>query len=727
MSKYLSTIMKVLPVVQARQISDLLQSLQATGELRDAQDYKSTLAKLIKLVNAENPKPMYQQLRAVIWGLVKSDVHNTMMRAAKNDIEAVFLQTDEVGKRLDDHHFYMMQGLISDLEKALQDQEDRIRELKMKATKNNEFTNIAYNSFARTSLKRLERAAPNSQLYYFDSRTDTPVTEDDIPSAYISEHGKKMVLASTNEPKILPIGAKLLFDEESYGTTVTATVNNNISNIIDGTKDTFWSRTVYADEPVERMSTVIEFDLGTGRDINYCIIEGATTEPFFVTEMLGVGLDGHTVDLLLRRSVTSSALIDNDYLPDEENEVLVDGWERIDFQQTFVKAVRVKFTYGTFREADFYVPAAADITDVYEATTTADLTATSIAPIAEEVVLSSEMASLCGITSSEDTHINSNVYTFSLDNVWFGNSLYNDTSIFVSQPIHLDSPGVVSIKATEKNVGTYIEGTDSFVTQYIEVEELSDLSDDTPKNAGSVEYELIRESTNEEGFTVRDHFPVPLLGQTIVLRERLVLTKRIDDAVQNDTGALRFCPRVHVQACDVYLFKNGKFLSPGDDLWQWAVSEDIDGQLGPWVNSSQTLMPDCKRWWNFKYWTLNPQKLWIKVGNVAPGDVYTVSYLIRTSQIIEADIRWPYDASALDPLDYPLTPAECRVFMDSGKMIYMGEEGRINFLPNPDIDMTKSADIYTQVTLRRNASQHPLSPELLEYAFLSAPYNPGIE
>lgn len=718
--------MKVLPVVQARQISDLLQGLQAAGELRDSQDYKTALAKLVKLVNAENPKPMYQQLRAVIWSLVKSDAHNTMMQAAKNDIEAVFLQTDEIGRRLDDHHFYLMQGLISDLEKALQDQEDRIRELKLKATKNNEFTDISYNSFAKTSLSRMERATTNSQLYYFDSRTDIPVTEDDLPSAYVSEHGKKIVLASANEPKILPIAAKLLFDEESYGTTTTATVNNNISNIVDGTKDTFWSRTVYADEPVERMSTVIEFDLGVGRDINYCIIEGATTEPFFVTEMLGVGLDGHTVDLLLRRSVTSSALIDNDYLPDEENEVLVDGWERIDFQQVFVRTVRIKFTYGTFKEADFFIPSAADVAEVYEATTAADLSAADIAPIAEEVVLSSEMASICGIASSDETHINSNVYTFSLDNVWFGNSLYNDTSIFVSQPIHLDSPGVVSIKATEKNIGTYVEGTDSFVSQYTDIEELDDLADDIPKNAGSIEYELIRESVDGDGFTTRDHFPVPLLGQTIVLRERLVLTKRIDDDVQNDAGALRFCPRTESRTCHVYLFKNGKFVSPGDDLWQWAVSEDIAGQL-EWKNSSEAFDVSCKHWWNFRYWTLRPQKLWIKVKNVAPGDVYTISYAIRTSQTTEADLQWPYDVDALSSLDYPLTPIECRVFMDKGQMVYMGEEGRINFLPDPDTDITRSADIYTQITLRRNASQHPLSPELLEYAFLSAPYNPGIE
>ena len=722
--------MKVLPVVQARQISDLLQDLKAKGELRDVQDYQRALADLVQLVNAENPKPMYQQLRAVIWGLVRSDVHNTMMTAAKNDIEAVFLQADEIGRRLDDHHFYLMQGLISDLEKVLQDQEDRIREFKMKATKNNEFTDIVYNSFARTSLKKIERSIPNSQLFFFNNRTGEPVKEEDLPSAYISEHGKKIVLPSQNEPKILPIYAKLLFDEESYGTDYTASVNNDISNIIDGAKGTFWTRTVYTDEPVERMSTVIQFDLGAGRDVNYCVVEGATAEPFFITEMWGVGLDGQTIDLLLRRSVTSSDFVENDYLPEEDNEILVDGWERIDFQQTFVKAIRIKFTYGSFKEADYFVSDATNLSSIYEATHSVDMSPLDVAPITKEIVLSREMADVCNIPSTEYTHVNSNNYTFSLDNVWFGNSLYNDTGIFVSQAINLDAPGVISIKAKERNVGIYVDGTDSFISQSLNVDNIIDLdstiSDDTPKNAGSVEYELIRASIDDDGFTKRDHFPIPILGQTSVIRERLVLTKRIEDATQNDTGVLRFCPRTKVELLWVYVFKNGKLLRPTDNQWYWATSKNVAGEL-EFFPASDALNNTNKRWWNFRYWNLNPQKMWIKVKNISPGDVFTVSYVLRTSQITELDLKYPYDSSAANPLDYPLTPAEARVFMDEGRMIYMGEEGRLHFLPDPETGITQAADIHTQITMRRNSPHHPVSPEVLEYAFLSAPYKPGIE
>jgi hypothetical protein len=722
--------MKVLPVVQARQISDLLQDLQAKGELRDAQDYKKALAKLIGLVNAKDPKPMYKQLRAIIWGLVRSDVHNTMMQAAKNDLEAVFLQVDEIGRRLDDHHFYIMKGLISDLEKALQDQEDRIRELKMIATKNNEFSDVVYNSFARTSLKKLDRSDPSANLLFFDARTDLPVTEDDVPSAYVSEHGKKIVIASKNEPKILPIHAKLLFDEESYGTSLVSEVNNSISNILDGTPNTFWSRTVYADEPVEKMSTIIQFDLGTGRDINYCIIEGATTEPFFITEMSGVGLDGHEVDLLLKRSVTSSTMIDNDYLPEETNEVAVDGWARIDFQQTFVKAVRIKFSYGTFKEADYYTTTASDATAVYEADYPVDMTAADIAAIASEVVVSDEMAELCSIPPTETTHINSNVYMFALDNVWFGNSLYNDASLFVSQAVHLDAPGVLSIKAEEKNVGVYSEGTDSFVTETIEITDVEDLADDSPKNAGSVEYEAVRDSVDEDGYTKRDHFPVPLLDQSMVIRERLILTKRATDPIQNDAGCLRFCPRTAARVSWVYVFRNGTLLSPGEDMWEWAVSTDIAGNL-EWHSSSSiydgVYTEPTRQWWNFRRWTLSPQKLWLKVFPIDPGDVYTVSYMIRTSTLNESDIQDPYDDEAVDPIDYPLTPIEGRVYMNKEKTIYMGDGGRLCFLPDPETGLTKAADIYTQITLRRNSSYYALSPEVIEYAFLSAPYNPGIE
>lgn len=713
MSKYLTTIMKILPVVQARQISDLLQEMRAKGELRDSKDYQTALADLAKLVNASSPKPTYEQLRAIVWGLCRSDAHNMMMQAAKNDIEAVFLQTDEIGRRLDDHNFYLLQGLIGTLEYALQDQEDRIRELRLMASKNNEFTSVSVNSFARTTLNRIERSSAGSELLFFDNRTGLAKTEDELPSAYISEHGAKILLPSRNEPRVLPVGAKLLFDSNSYGSKYSAVVNNDLSNVIDGTKDTFWTRTVYLEDPVSFVSTVIEFDLGVGRDINYCIVEGATASPFYVSEILGVGLDGHTTDLLLRRSRSSEDASGSLFLADKNKEVLVDGWERIDFAQVFVKAVRIKFSYGSYNEADYYVSSKATLNNVYEKEVSADMSAGDIAPIMQDILVSKEMSQLCQVATEEDTHVGGSVYSFALDNVWFGNSIYKDNAIFVSLPIHLESPGSVAIKAQEKNVGIYYELNEEEIEEQIEAAASEDLDSDDAKNACSVEYELIKHSVEEGGEIRKTHFPIPCYEQTTVIRERLVLTKRIEDETQNDSGFLRFCPRVRYNYRDISVFKNGVLLTTGS--WSWATRQDLNG-LFSWHDNADVTNED---WWSFRRWNIFPQKMWIKLKTISPGDVITVSYTIRTSSLTEADISAPYEE--------PLTPVEGYVYMDEAKTVYLGEDGQLLFIPDFETGFTTACDIYTQITLRRNAPQFPISPEVCEYAFLSAPYRPGLE
>jgi hypothetical protein len=690
--------MKVLPVVQARQIADLLDDLRAQGEIRDAKDYEEALRELSLLVNAEDPQPIFVQLRALIWHLCRSDAHNAMMTAAKNDIEAVFLQTDEIGVRLDDQHFFFMQNVINNVEQVLNEQEDRIKHLKLLASPDNEFQHIAVNSFAQTSLHKLERSQSGAELLFFDNRTGRALTEGDMPTAYVSEHGKKIILPSTNEPKVLPVTAKLLTDDESYGTTVQATVNNNISNVIDGTQGTFWTRTAYIDTPVSRMSTVLEFDFGTGKDINYCIVEGAGVAPFFITEMWGVSLDGHKIDLMLRRAFVSADLEDEVAVLD--NEIKVEGWERIDFEQVFVRGVTIKFTYVSMEEADYHTT---DQTDLFNLTNedlqVVDLSNNDVAAASRQLLASSELADICNVPEAVTQHINSSAYVFALDNVWFGNSLYSDAAIFVSTPLSLEKPGVLSMKTQEANVGAfYPEG-------------VTTISADG-QNAGSVEYEVVRQITSGEG-TVQDHFPVPFLGQQHVVRERLLLThKEGTSTLIEDIGMLRFCPRINPNV-SFSIYRNDELMpvswSPGG--YVVAYSKDTLGNFEWTDDMDSTSIVD------FRNWTLAPQKLWVRVIKPSKNDVYTVSYEIRTDALTD------YDLSSLST---SLTVDEARVYMDANKTAYMGEEGRVVFIPDPGTGLTQSCSAYLQITLRRNSAHYALSPEVHEYALLIAPFQEGI-
>jgi hypothetical protein len=689
MGKYLTSIMKVLPAVQAKQISLLLDELKANGEIRDLSEYEKELKNLTKLINAGSPSPLFRQVRSLVNYLCSSDAHNTMLQIAKGDVEAIFSQIDEIGQRVQDQHSLIMNS-ISDIEKGLNEQEDLIKKLEILTSKDNEFTSIIINSFSQTADQRLNRSNPDAELLFFNNRTGQLLSEKVLPDAYVSPHGHKLMLSTSNEPKILPLSARLLTDSGTYATDLNVDAYSDIKNLIDGTKGTFWTRTVYLDTVVESVNTIVEFDLGFGRDINYCILEGAAEESFSVSEMWGIGADGFKRDLLSRFANTSSDSLleeDEDF---SSNSISVEGWRRIDFEQFFAKKVIIKFAHSSYKEVDFFHKDNVDYYDLLE-DSDSEFTNTTIAPLTNQILISADLAQACGVPKDNVTHISKIAYKLSLDNIWFGNGLYNTSSIYVSKPTEIVNPGIVSIKATEANVGAFSSGA----------------------NAGSVEYEIVRQRTLTSGVET-DYFSCPLLNQIRVIRERLTLFRHEDNALVSDCGCLRFCPRVIIpnDGVDgtysslnlVSVYKNGEPMELGDGVDEYMISfsQDSGGDL-EWYN----YLPDG--WNDFSSWNLPAQKLWIKVKNPLSTDVFTVDYRIRTSTKDELDIYNDLDDN------------QCIVYMNSSRTVYIGEDSKLCFVPNP-VSATITSKLSTQITLRQNSSYSSLSPEVCEYMLLMAPF-----
>lgn len=705
MSRYLKSIMRTMPVVQSRQIAELLDDLRAKGEVRDAEEYKQALSDLSKLVNAEDPIPSFEQIKALVWNLCSSDAHNSMMKAATNDIEAVFLQTDEIGQRLEDQHTLVMKSMLKELEHVVNEQEDSIRRFQLIGSNNTEFRDVFLNSFGSTSLKRINRSQPDSTTLYFNNRDGKSVSEDVVPDAEVSQNGKKLLLPTLQEPRILPISVSLLSDKESYDTLINASVNNSISSIIDGTPGTFWTRTVHLKEPVNRVSTPLKFSFGNGADINYVIIQGATQYPFYVSEIWGIAPDGHKINLMLRRTNTSvdsseETLIDNPL----EEEVYVDGTVRIDFEQVFVKDVHIKFAYSSYEEGDFWIDSNVNSHKIYEEDNTLEIE--DISTQINTTLLSSDLSAKLGVPKNVKQHLNDNIYYFALDNVWFGNGLYSDSAIFVSEPLLVDNPGVVSVQAKERNVGELYIGTDK------ELGDTASRNSLKATNAGSIEYELIRKRIGSNNDQVIDHFPVPFLGQTRVIRERFVPTKYVrentnTEQVIKNAGCLRFCPLIKNTIFwihDIEVYRNDELIHLGSAPNQFKVAfrlkagtNDLD-----WTDNPGTDIVD------FSNWDIPKQKLWIQVNNPSPTDIYTVSYSIRTSSRSEADLN--------------LNPEQVVVYVDNNRTVRIEDDGKLVFDKDTSNEFLDRSELFLQITLRRNTASKSVSPELYEFALLVAPY-----
>lgn len=652
MAKYLDSVLKILPAVQARQLTDLLNELKVSGEVRNADEYEMKLKELASLVNSTDPKSSFSQIRALVWDYATSDAHNTMMKALQNDIEALFNQVDEIGTKTNDHHFLMMKNLFADMERGIDDQENNIRRLEWLAGQNNEFSIALVNGFKSASLNRIARSVLGANTLYFDNRTYKNKTAAELPSAMVSENGQKLILDASNYPATRPISVKLLNDANSYGTKIQPEVDNPIENLIDSKRGTFWTRNVYLDEVVEKVTTVLQFDLGTAKDIDYIIVQGATEAPYFIDKIEGVGPDGSLISLY-------------------EIETEVPRNIRIDFQKTFLKGVKVTFSIRTYNRAEYFIDKKSSVLKVLQPNDKFDEVekAQSLGPLATEVLSSQNLADILNVPSGKSQQINSFLYPFALDNVWFGNSLYNDSGIFVSKPLKGNDFGVIAVQVKEN------------------------IASESPN---SIEYEIIKRDLSPK--YIETKFPIPYLRQTSVVSERLILTKREENSTISDAGALRFCPYIPedydlLMSQPVKIYENGIELVPGNN-YQIAIGLNNTEDALDW----QENYSDAK---DFSNYTLNPVKMWIRINEVKSNAVYTVDYPIRTSDSYVDDKT---------------------IWLDKDKTIFLSEGGRVNFKrENPDV--TIESEVYLQITLRRNASSRSTSPELNEYAILGAVYN----
>jgi len=664
-NKYLDSILKVMPAVQAKQIADLLQDLQVSGQVRNASEYEAKLKELSALVNSSVPQPSFNQIRALVWNLCSSDAYNTMTKAAKNDIEAAFLQVDEIGQKLSDHHRLFMSNVLKDLERNIQSQENTIRRLEWLANQNNEFSRVLVNNFSSSSLMKVPISDPEADIFYYDNRTFQNISQTTLPLAVVSERGEKLLLDVANDPVILPVQARLQTDNSSYGTELYVDYDSNLNNIIDGQQGTFWTRTIYVKEQVPRVNTIIEFDLGLAKDVSYIIIEGATPEAFLVLSIQGVSPGGNRVDLI-------------------SSEITVNGRSRIDFPRTFLRSVMVTFSVQTYSRADYFLTGEEKAIEIFDTENKFNklLKKDYLAPVIRKAMASENMADLCNVPKYLPKQINYYNYTFALDNVWFGNSIYKDVGIFVSKPLSLKNPGVLGIKV--------------------------DTNTETGIIRNTIEYEIIKIDRSPKQKITK--IPIPYLGQSSVTSERLILTKKETNTIIYDVGMLRFLPYISstwVYGDDdpVIIYKNGSSTPLASSEWDFAIAESslatnwtLDWQNG-FVNAVDWLDPIL----GTPKYKLSPPKMWIKIKNPELNAVYTVDYTIRTSDShpdVDNKIIW----------------------LDKDKTVQLNHQGRIRF-EQEDPDVTIESDIYLQITLRRNISSQSKSPELYEYAVLAATYS----
>jgi hypothetical protein len=648
-SKYLDSVLRVLPAIQAKQIFDLLTKLQVSGQIKNSSEYQNKLTELTALINSSLPAPSFNRIKAIVWNLCSSDLQNTMLLSARNDIEALFVQTDEIGQKLSDHNILFMEGVISDLAKVINEQEETITRLEWLSSSNNEFTSAISNTFSSSILGKTQRNETIASSLYFDNRTYINKPKEELPDAFVSEKGSKLILSAQNDSVVVPISIKE--HNTSSSSEFTVDTNTSIENIIDGQRGTFWTKNIYISSPVPKVSTVIELNLGSSKDINYMIIETGMTESFIIEKLIGKTYDGSQLELLS--------------LP-----LTVNGTTRVDFIKSNISSIFITISTSTYKKSEYYIPSDSSIHDALDKSNKFNklLQREAIEPAVIKSLSSDNLASFIGIDTPIEKQINQYSYTFIIDNIWFGNSEYQNTGLFVSKPFKITNIGLLGLNVDEKEETGILKNT--------------------------IEYDIVKIDRwpryNEQ------RFPILPLGKLDIDCERLILTKRTSDSNYiNNVGSLRFCPHVMSgwsieDPAPVMVYKNGSLLVIGAD-WEFAISKNnTDFE---WTSSFAFAS-------YFNNYTLTPPKMWIKIRNPEESAVYTVSYKARSSDAYSDDVS---------------------LWLTENQLVYMDREGKIYFRQeNPSIDI--ESEIYLQITLRRNLASAASTPELNDYVLLGASY-----
>jgi len=594
-SSYLSTLLNILPAVQTRQIMDILAGLQNSGGVLTPKEFEDKLKELTAVVNKENRiLPTFELSLALPRELCRSSIYNGMLTRAKNDINSAFLQLDEIGSKLEDHNILFVDSMIRDLDYSVDRQQETIKRLKWLAGKTNEFTYAIVDQLVNP--RSIDRSSVEvKKLYnlYYDDRSD----DIQNPLAY-DPLGKKLTISANNTDKVRPTSAQHLSNAYSYQTeNEVDDPDNKLVNLIDGKKGTFWTRNIYSSVKREKVTTVLQFNFDTAKDVSYISIESGSSEPVFISSIVGVSPEGNEIDIY-------------------NTSVEIDGRKRIDFGSPFfVRSIIVFFETKTYKKIDYVVPKDVEILDVFESN---DVFARMVkkeklGKFTRKVIVSDKAADACLIPEdSKLPKIEKYRYLFSLDNVWFGNENYLASGMFVSKPLKIENVGTVGI-STEDEVNT-----------------LNGVSD-------AIEYDIAKvDQLPRYNVTI---IPVPKINQTSVESERLVFSARINSSTLDDMAVLRFCPLVPSdwEIGDDYpvnIYKNGNVLDLGTD-WQLAVSS-VDNSLGSELDLKSSFFYIT----DFDTWNLLPQKMVVVINNIDPNAVYTASYSLRFSDSPGNDTVW---------------------------------------------------------------------------------------
>ena len=515
---------------QTQQILKILNKRKLEGGIRNFNEFRTQFETLMSDLAQETLVPSTVLYPAIPFNEISIETHNEMLLRIQNDLSASFEELLKIAEVQENHEAIVRDLLLKNLRSGMNELRTKINLYRFLNGNGLGFEEALYSTFNGATGERTNRAASVPNKLFVDPRNKSFLRS--IFDAEIDVVGESLRLSSKNRKRIGVGEVKQLFGGtnkkslfELYGYT-----ENNLSNMIDNSKGTYWNHTIRRAGDAETVTVTLQFFLNGTREINYLEIEPS--------------IAGFKLKTLLLRKPNGEVV------QNIANDLLIDKDKRIVFDTVSVDNFIIEFEIPN------------NVYKEYENSTIENFNPLNdyVTPDVADQILQVQSEQLESFSCFE--------YQIGIDNVKVGFTEHSEQSIYVSKPLFLtEETGILGL-ITKEQRPYLLDGRLLYTKE-----------EEEKKYIGSIEYWVIKEnldSDDEQNATVLNTsvFPICPMGRTQIRHERLILSEfsGASEFTTKDTGFLIHVPSA---VADVELFRNGTSMGSGGWLGTTDPNTDI--------------------------------------------------------------------------------------------------------------------------------------------------------
>lgn len=678
MTLFLENFRGALGTTQTEQLIRALNKKKNTGEIRTVKEFSQQLESLIRELTETGMKPMLTLHEGIADKVTHSSQYNDMIEKTENDLSAGFIEANQIDEVQQAHRAIVRDVLLKNLKDAVSELEDRITSYEILKNSRHGFTTLISSTFREVAETRLNRAAI-VDLSLSDPRDTQSVS---IRDAIVDLIGERLELGYQGYYYLPVRDIHQVFDEEATYTEISVEpYGSSITNVIDGRKNTFFILDQLFTAPRDHVLNKLELDLGGTKAFNFIEIEPVLKRAIHLYKIEYLDLHQRWVEIPIAST-------------------LIEGQISVPIAQTIASKVRLTFENTQYIPIAFrYNPETRTVFQHYLEDNRTPVDMQMIAEELDALIPSMQVKELIGLSQNESQEFYGYEYLFGMDNIRVGYALFNSTSIYVSKAMELPTSGTLGLSVVE-NRPYEQDGITQYTNTTYNLDAATDPhgtlmfdEPDTVKLLGSLEYWIIKQDVKDGRVLKTSKFPILPLGVDHIYHERLVLSKKSNDALSYyDQGYLMFYARPDLEnnEAEFKLYRNGTEIVTGPVTFAEVVASPGSGR---------------------------PMSVLIQVPEPQPGDIFTVSYKpMRSTTYNLPKVNLTEDVDDLDGL---------KVIDLTGDLTARLAPDSLLVLENGLLAKTDHAGsrIYLMVILRRNTHDATLSPSLEEYTLMSGYLN----